>query len=324
MGAGCVFGAAGWAGHLDQPLTLGDRSPFSQVHGLPAPRSGELLAPGQTETRLVFDVANNFVDAQSGTELMVLDGETQRLELGWRAGLGNGWEVGYTLPVLQHSGGNLDSFIEGWHDFWGLPDGGRPDAARNRLDYRYRRGGVVEVDLHERESGIGDAEIQAAYQLWRGGDTTVAMAATIKLPTGDAERLTGDGTAATDLTLAATTQNLWGSTLSGYANAGVLWLPAGDVLPAMQRDYIWHAGAGISWPVSWLDHEVLALKLQLDMHQAFYRSAVRALGNDSILLVIGGTARLAPHWLLDIGVGEDLAVDTAPDVTLQMGLRWID
>lgn len=322
VGVGGVFAIGAWAGPLEQPLALGDRGPFSQVHGLPAARSGEVLAAGQTETRLLFDVANNFFDAQSGSELLVLDGETQRLEIGARAGLGDGWEVGFTLPLLQHSGGNLDSFIEGWHEFWGLPDGGRPEVVRNRLDYRYQRGGVVAVDLHDRESGIGDAEINAAYRLWQGGDTAVALAATIKFPTGDAGRLTGDGTTATDLTLAATTQNLWGSTISGYANAGVMWLPDGEVLADLQRDYIWHASTGISWPVTWLGNDLLALKLQLDVHQAFYRSALRALGNDSIFLVVGGTARLAQHWLLDIGVGEDLHVDTAPDVTLQIGLRW--
>lgn len=322
-GIGCVFGIGVWAGPLDQPLPLGDRGPFAQLHGLPAPRSGELLASGQTETRFTLDAANSFFDAQTDSELLVLDGETQRLEIGVRAGLGNGWEVGFTVPMLQHSGGNLDGFIEGWHKFWGLPDGDRPEVARNRLDHRYARGGVTEVAMDKRESGIGDAEINAAYQLWRDGDTAVALAATVKLPTGDADRLTGDGTTATDLTLAATTQNLWGSTLSGYANGGVLWMPAGDVLADVQRDYVWHAGAGISWPVSWLSDDFLALKLQLDMHQAFYRSDLRALGENSFLLVIGGTARLAPHWLLDIGVGEDLYVDTAPDVTLQMGLRWV-
>jgi hypothetical protein len=107
--------------------------------------------------------------------------------------------------------------------------------------------------------------------------------------------------------------------LSGYANVGVLWLPDGDVLGDLQRDYVWHIATGLSWPV----YDFLALKVQLDVHQAFYRSDLRALGTDSILLVLGGTARLAPHWLLDIGVGEDLHVDTAPDATLQIGLRWV-
>jgi len=305
---------------LDSPLALSNRSPLVQIHGLPGARDGAVLAPAQTEMRIGFDVANNFVDESANGETLVLDGETRRAEFGARIGLGHGWEVGAMLPVLEQTGGNLDSSIEGWHKFWGLPDGGRPGMQRNQLNYRYQRNGITELDFQHVQSGIGDLQISAANQLWQNHHSQIALAATVKLPTGDADKLTGDGATTTDITLAASTQNLFGSGLRGYANAGVLWMQRGDVLSGEQNNVVYHGSAGLGWLV-W---DGLELKAQLDTHTAFYKSDLRALGSDAVTLTLGGSARLSSHWLLDIGVGEDLRVDTAPDVVLQFVLRRLD
>lgn len=305
---------------LDRPLALSNRYPLVQIHGLPGARDGTVLASAQTEARIAVDVANNFVDESANGETLVLDGETRRAEFGARIGLGHGWEVGAMLPVIEQTGGNLDSFIAGWHKFWGLPDGGRPGTPRNQLNYRYQRNGVTELDFQRAQSGIGDLQLSAANQLWQNHQTQIALAATVKLPTGDADKLTGDGATTTDITLAASTQNLFGSGLRGYANAGVLWMQRGDVLADRQNDTVYHGSAGLGWLV-W---DGLELKAQLDTHTAFYKSDLRALDSDAITLTLGGSARLSSHWLLDIGVGEDLRVDTAPDVVLQLALRHID
>lgn len=305
---------------LDRPLALSNRYPLIQIHGLPGARDGTVLASAQTEARIAFDVANNFVEESANGETLVFDGETRRAELGARIGLGNGWEVGAMLPVIEQTGGNLDSLIAGWHKFWGLPDGGRPGTPRNQLNYRYQRNGITELNFQRAQSGIGDLQLSAANQLWQNHQTQIALAATVKLPTGDADKLTGDGATTTDITLAASTQNLFGSGLRGYANAGVLWMQRGDVLSGEQKDAVYHGGAGLGWLV-WDEFE---LKAQLDTHTAFYKSDLRALDSEAITLTLGGSARLSSHWLLDVGVGEDLRVDTAPDVVLQMALRRND
>src|SRR5690606_20243831 len=145
---------------------------------------------------------------------------THRLEWRGRLGLGYGWEVGLVLPYLQHSGGGLDGFIENWHDVWNLPDGGRPQAPRDVLQYRYSRDGAVLLDVRESQSGLGDVQLQAAYQLWQNDRSVAALAATVKLPTGDAARLTGAGATATDITFAISTDDWWGSGLRAFANIG--------------------------------------------------------------------------------------------------------
>lgn len=317
LGGSCVSGSA-QADALGEPLVVSSRSPLVQIHAVPAARSGEVLAATQSMLSLSFDAASHFIDEDAAGERIVLDGETHRLEWRARSGLGDGWEVGVVVPYMQHSGGGLDGFIDSWHDFWGLPDGGRPQAPRDVLRYRYTRNGAVLLDVHEPQSGLGDMQLQAAYRLWQSDRSAAALAATVKLPTGDAERLTGDGATATDITFAISTDDWLGSGLRAFANIGAQWLERGEVLSDQQRDSHLHAEAGLGWRVL----TGLELKAQVQAHSALYDSALTALGDDAAQLILGGTAQLSPHWLLDIGVGEDIRVDTAPDVTLQIALRW--
>lgn len=318
--AGAFAGQALAASPLDEPLALSNRQPLVQLYGLPGARSGAVLATGASEWRLGFDVANNFTVSERGDEAIVLDGETRRLELGGRWGFGRGWEVGFQLPLVQHDGGGLDGFIEGWHDFWGLPDGDRPDYPRDRLRYRYQRDGDTLLDFHESESGVGDLQLNAAYTLMRGAGGDVALAAAVNLPTGDADKLTGADATSVALTLAASSPSLWGTPLAGHASGGVLWLERGDVLGALQEDQVWFGSVGVSWAAG----ENWRLKAQLEAHTAFYDSGLKELGDDSLQLLLGGSARLSRHWLLDLAVSEDIAVDTAPDVVFQLALRRVD
>lgn len=313
----CLSAIAQADAGLDEPLSLSNRSPLIQVYGLPGARSGAVLGTGETALRLGYDVANNFTRSQRGSESIELDGETQRLELGLRQGLGRGWEVGLTLPLLRQDGGGLDGFIEHWHNFWGLPDGGRPGYPRNRLNYRYARDGRSGLDFSSTQSGVGDLELNAAYSLLSAGDDAVALAAVLHLPTGDADKLTGSGATNASLMLAATHNHLWNLPLTVTGNLGVMWLDRGDVLGDYQKDAVGFGSLELGWAVadSW------RLKAQLDGHTAFYDSSLRELGADSLQLLLGGTARLSAHWLVDVAVAEDIAVDTAPDVVFQLALR---
>jgi hypothetical protein len=315
IAAAIEVGQPAAAAALDEPLALGNRQPLVQLHGLPAARSGEVLAAGASHWRLGLEVANNFTRSQHGGEVIELDGESRRFELGGRWGWGHGWEFGVQLPLIQHEGGGLDGFIEGWHDFWGLPDGDRPDYPRDRLRYRYQRDGRTLLDFHDGESGVGDLQLSAAYTLASGGAGDLALAATVNLPTGDAGKLTGAEATSVALTLAGS-RDLWRG-LAAHANAGVLWLERGAVLGSQQEERVWFGSAGLSWAVA----ERWRLKAQLEAHTAFYDSGLDELGGDSLQLVLGGSVRLSRRWLLDLAVSEDIAVDTAPDVVFQLALR---
>lgn len=302
---------------LDQPLALSNRQPLVQMYNLPGARTGAVLEPERTQLRLGFDIANNFTSSSSGSESVVLDGESQRIELAGSRGLGQGWEVGFSLPWIDYRGGSLDSFIEDWHDTFGLPDGDRPGTRRDQLHFQYARDGRTELDFDRARSGIGDLQLNAAYSLLRTESSAVALAATLNLPTGDADKLTGTEATNLGVTLAATRYTLFGLPLTATGNIGALWLDRGDVLGDRQKDVVWLGAAELGWAVA----DAWRLKVQVNAHSALYRSDLRELGDTSAQLLLGGSVRLAPRWYLDVAVGEDIAVDTAPDVTFQIALK---
>lgn len=302
---------------LDQPLALSNRQPLVQLYNLPGARSGAVLAQDRTEFRLGFDIANNFTSSRSGSEMVLLDGESRRIELAGSQGLGNGWEVGFSLPWIDYRGGSLDRFIEDWHDTFGLPDGDRPGTRRNQLHFQYQRAGRTELDFDSAESGIGDLQLNAAYSVLRTADSAIALAATLNLPTGDANKLTGNEATNLGITLAATRYSLFGLPLTATGNIGALWLDRGELLGDRQKDVVWLGAAELGWAVA----DAWRLKLQVNAHSALYRSDLRELGDAAAQLLLGGSVRLAPRWYLDVAVGEDIAVDTAPDVTFQLALK---
>jgi hypothetical protein len=310
-----ALGMAVQAESIDRPFAVGNRNPLVQLRALPPLAGGSVLQAGESEWRAAFEVANSFTSAQEGGEAIALDGESHRLELGAAFGLGYGFEVGAALPLIRHHGGELDGFVEGWHTLFGFPDGGRPQAPRNRLRYRYQRDGATRLDFREATSGIGDLQLMAAQSLWREADSAGALRLTLMLPTGDAERLTGSGATGVDLAL----DGSWrlGERWSASLGVALFQLGDSDLDGFRQQDSGWRVGALLGWQ-SW---QWLQLRAQLDAHSALYDSALDELGNDAVMLSLGGRVRLDRRWDLDLVVVEDLAVDTAPDVVLQMALR---
>ena len=86
---------------------------------------------------MLFRSANHYVNETRSDEAVNLDGETMRFALEARYGLAENWDLQLEIPWLDHSGGHLDSVIDGWHSLWGMSDGGRSDVPRNLLDYRF-------------------------------------------------------------------------------------------------------------------------------------------------------------------------------------------
>jgi hypothetical protein len=222
------------------------------------------------------------------------------------------------VPLISHDGGGLDNLIESWHNFWGLPDGGRPDYPQDQLDYSYQDNGQSLAAVTESRSGIGDVSLGLGYQLAANEKRQWALRTSVKLPTGDAEKLLGSdstdvaaGIYLTDHSLVQKYNVTW------HASGGLLWMGSGQVLDDQRQDWVAYGSLNFSW----LATPNFSLKLQFDAHTAFYDSALKELGKSSAQLVFGGAVRLGKNWVLDLAVGEDIVVDTAPDVAFHIGLR---
>ncbi len=308
-------------GLLD-PFAVRNQSPLVQVYGLPVWYGNSSLAPGAWEGLFSLDVANHYSRNSNAQETILFDGESDRFALALRRGLAGGGEISLEIPWLTHRRGNLDSFINSWHDMLGITQTNRQNQPNDRLHFLYTRGTTNVIDLHQAASGFGDIAIGTAWPLFRpetAAGFTLTLGSRLELPTGAADELLGSGSTDLALWLAAHSGPAFGDgNWAVTAALGGLAMTPSDVLPHQQRRLVAFGRLGLGWsPADWI-----AFKLQLDGHTPFYRdSNLTELDATAGLLTIGGTLALPAAVFLDIGVVEDVIPGTAPDVAFQLALR---
>ncbi len=299
-----------------RPLYSSNQSPLIQIYGLPSLGRARVLSQGETNFALHLQIANNFAGDQNNAESVNLDGESHRLTLAWSQGLPGGMDWGFELPYLNHGGGFLDSFIESWHKAFNLPQGGRTDVSRNQIDYRYTRNGVDLIHLTHPVSGWGDVRVLGGKQVDMNkmfGIQSLALRASLKLPTGQSSELRGSGSTDLALWMSAVTMpapDAW----NPYGGGGILLMTKGKVLPQQQRRQVIFGTIGLSRKFG-----SLALNAQLDGHSPFYNdSHLRPLGTYAVQGLAGLTWEISPHRFLEFSASEDLVANTSPDVVFNL------
>lgn len=304
------------------PFRTTNQSPLVQIFGLPAEMSAAVAPRSRLELSLTQDISNNYTTHSNSREQLLLDGEGYRWALAARYGVADNWEAGIEIPYLVQGGGFLDGVIDGWHRFFGLPQGGRDEAPRNRISYSYSRDGIQRLNMDRSGSGVGDISLTGALSLYNRqvgiSRDQLAVRGSVKLPTGESSYLRGSGSTDVSLTLCGSMENQteWG-TLAVYGSLGGVALGSGRVLRDQQNNLAGVGMMGLGWGVT----DTVSFKLQLNGHTAlFHNSSLPELSENSLMLVIGGALQLPGKYRLDIGVSEDVAVATAPDVSFHLGL----
>ena len=303
------------------PFRSFNQSPLVQIHGLPAIGTARVLKEHNGDFSLDLQIANSFTSATNSNEQLMLDGETRRLTLAARLGLANGYECGFELPYLSHSGGFLDNTIERWHSAFGLPDGGRPDSPQNLINYRYTRAGVDLVHVAQSTSGVGDARITGAMQLSNAPSRRdMALRGSLKLPTGDTAGLHGSGSTDLALWLSTAPGPRAGESWSGYGGGGVLYMNKSDVMPDQQRRLVAFGSIGLGLPLA----PSLTAIAQLDAHSPFYGgSEFRQISGYAVQGQLGLSWEFMPKKYVVASFSEDLVVNASPDVVFNLSLSLL-
>ncbi|MEN8822290.1 MAG: DUF3187 family protein [Abyssibacter sp.] len=287
-----------------------------QVHGLPelgralSPEAGEIGWGLDVDWTSEYTADSSGAAGMPGSEAIVLDAETVQVGLRGALNLG-GWLLEADLPYVTHSGGGLDSFIDDWHDWTGLPTGGREQAPRDRLLIRYERDGQAIINLQQATGGLGDVQLAVARPV---GQTVVRMA--VKLPTGDAAKLTGSGGLGGSMTVdfRGPSGRWWGT----WGGVGALVMSDGDLLPRQQRRWAGVGSLGLGLRL----HERLEAKVELYGHTPLYQdSALGQLARGALVITTGGAIRLSNTTSLDFAVAENPVAKSAPDVSFHFALR---
>jgi hypothetical protein len=302
-----------------------NQNPLIQLHALPPLEKGIITESGTTSTSTILDITSTSILEIDQQEQIVLDGETYRLNLMFRHGLKQpvfgmkGIEVGIDIPYVSHRGGTLDGFIRNWHDAFGMTNSERDQFQNDQLHYEYQRNGVSTLRMVDTSDQIGDIRLSAAWQLRcdRSNETYCsALRASLKLPTGKAEKLSGSG--GFDFSLAHTTSRTYQRYTFNYGG-GLLFNGPSDLLDEQQKPVVGFANAGVNYQIERFPWMVL--KAQLDGHSAMYDSALKNLGSNSVQINVGGSILFSDKTALDIGVAEDIVTSTVPDVVFHLALR---
>ena len=304
-----------------EALPDADNGPISGgFHFVDSTEGAELLGTGQLAFSLTSIVSSHSIVDEQGAESVLFDGETARLEWRLRYGVSDRIELGIELPWVWHSAGRLDSLIDAWHDVFGLPDGFRDDLPEDALLYRYADINGTRLDYRDSSSGIGDLRLQAALRLGSDDRHRRALRFGLVLPTGDAGELHGSDALSVSLGLAGDIDALGeGSRFSAFYRAHLSWIDEPQLLPDRYREWIGHAAGGFGYQVT----PAIDLRAQLAVRTATHDSELLVLGEPSVVLTFGGNIRLGERYALSLAVGEDIKVNSAPDVSFMLALRFV-
>lgn len=291
-------------------LPTRDQNPMLQAYYLPA--LGFSSQPGWQYSHTLF-ITNTFQTETINNETLVIDVENYRYDFSI-AYQQNNWRLNTKIPLIFNQGGSLDGLIEDWHDFFGLPDGGRKSNANDQLNIEYIKNGTTIFLQNEANNDIGDIEVSLSYQLAGDERRSTELSVGIELPTGSVD--TNSGNEATDVAIwlshqraATDITNLYG--LIAYSRLG-----DGGQLSEQLNTGTWVAQLGAEHAFS---PNITGI-LQFDMHSALIKdSALIAFGN-SLQLQVGLQFKdLVKNHNLDLFFSEDILVDSAPDITF--GIR---
>ncbi|MBH97187.1 MAG: hypothetical protein CMM56_01910 [Rhodospirillaceae bacterium] len=294
------------------PFRTRNLSPLISVFGLPV---WESSLPGEGPTfGFVSDIANHYSLSRKGNEELILDGETWKNSVFYRYKILDEVNIGIELPFYEISGGFLDDTVDAWHSFFGMPDGKRNLREEDGLRYLYKDVGTSSYFLDQRSSGIGDIQISFSRKF-----NGLILKGTFKLPTGDKNILTGSGS--TDISISVFNQKqimFAGDPAGIFWGAGLIVMNEPKLFTDRVKDWAGFGTLGMGWRVL----PRVGLKLQFDFHSRFYESELDEMGISSIQVNTGGWWEIDERRRLNIAIGEDLMVRTAPDITIHFDFSW--
>lgn len=309
----CLLGGSA-AAHANDVLTgTRSRHPLTALIGIPDAASRSASA----DVHLSLLHANAFMGGAGTQEVLLLDGESTELALTWHQPVSACTAVSARLPVLAHGGGVFDAAIETWHDWFGLPNGGRENAPRDALSFRH----ITPEGVHElthSAAGLGDVTV-AVQHLWgceaQPASRSIPLRFGLKLPSGDESRWLGSG----GLDIWADVQTPVFSPHRDVrlaASLGLVLPGETERLPTLVSTALFGA-VGVQYQLT----PQLRAHASFDWHTALFDGELRETADASGQLTAGFSLYTDPETWLDVQITEDVFIDTSNDISLRIAYR---
>ncbi len=297
-----VSHAAGYPG-----LPTRDQNPL--LLGYLVPTTPAANSEGWSLSHSLF-ITNTYQVDEQGTESLIIDSESIRYDVQADYTVDQ-WSLGIHLSFIDHSNGSLDNLIEDWHDFFGLPQGGRDQAPTDRLLLLYRKGDEEIINITEKSSGAGDIQLSARYHL----DPAQQFGLILKLPVSSAAELNSNGE--TELALAYSLTAPVNPALDHYATLGISSIADAGILEDKLHSAMLYGQYGMRYR---FNHQYHGL-VQADYHSPLVKhSNLDAFDHSLQMQFVLRLARLPKQQQLDIFFSEDIVPGHAPDITFALRL----
>lgn len=255
----------------------------------------------------------DFERSGDGRTFARLDGEEWQLTADLPTKLGPGF-LNLRLRVVDRSGGFLDQAFATWHTILGVPQGGRDQVSKYRIDYELVRDGVVVARLVRPRTQVMPVDV--TWQLpWgtaaAGGRLGLGLQASGSLARDNFNALGG-----TSGLLGGSAWKAWGRLrLHGQAERVFIGLPADSPYRrVMERRQVSRAWLGLGWQG---DGPGLLGGFGLDVTVGYHGSPY------SLGIVRIDRAGWQQHWTFShrrfpnwrFSFSEEAGTYTAPDIT---------
>ncbi len=290
-------------------FSIKDENPLLRGLYVPLP-ADPVSAPASIN--ITGSIANTLNIERTSREELFVDGEAATLRLNAAAPLGTRGRARLVVPVIHDSGGVLDSTIDHWHRWFGLPQGSRPDHANNQLNYLYSGFGAARLDRSH--TGVGDIAAELGFALRENAHSHWSVWSGVEAPTGRRSRLEGNDAWDSALWVAGGREWAHWNVASeiGWTHAYGDGIYAGR---AQGNSGFARAAAGWNASRSW------TVRAQLEGHTArLHGTDIRFLG-PSLLLGAGVEWRGSAGWQVQTGFVEDIVRNTGPDFTFFLGMQ---
>jgi hypothetical protein len=287
-----------------------------------APTAATALPAGTLSGRLDLAYSNLFLSGSDADgNSWIMDGEYLRVGTTLRVGLGAGFDLQAEVPVAHTTGGFLDSAVIDYHDAFGLPGQSRKMTALNAYSISASVNGTVAWSVDRSDIELMDIPLSLSWQLQPPGEDQlgVTLRGGIELPTGNDEH--GFGNGEIDAGLGVLLDYRFDG-IGCYAHAQHTFAGTPDQSRRVGLEFadVTSIGLATELPLSAALHAFVQLEWEtstlreIDLHE---------LQRAHLLLWLGGRLRVAEHWGVEIGLGEDLQGLVSPDFTLWLGGTWL-
>lgn len=166
-----------------EPLPISNQHPLAQIHL--APGLAEAVPQGEGSLRMSLAAAwSNTINRERGDFL--IDAESREGALALDYGLSDDISFGLRQALIYRGAGITDSWIDDWHQFFGLPRGPRAKVPEDEYVIQTSTRDGETFRLNERGTHFSDLDLRLKYTFYTADDKTffAALMPALRLPTG--------------------------------------------------------------------------------------------------------------------------------------------